>query len=34
VGCVLLAVVFLQSLVERYWANAKIRRPVNAKGQV
>jgi ribose transport system permease protein len=34
VGCVLLAVVFLQSLVERYWANAKIRRPLNAKGQV
>ena len=34
VGCVLLAVVFLQSVVETYWANAKIRRPVNAKGQV
>jgi ribose/xylose/arabinose/galactoside ABC-type transport system permease subunit len=34
VGCVLLAVVFLQSLVETYWANAKIRRPVNAKGRV
>jgi ribose/xylose/arabinose/galactoside ABC-type transport system permease subunit len=35
VGCVLLAVVFLQSLVETYWADAKARRPaVNAKGQV
>ena len=34
VGCVLLAVVFLQSLVETYWANAKSRRLVNAKGQV
>jgi len=28
VGCVLLAVVFLQSLVETYWANANARRPV------
>jgi ribose/xylose/arabinose/galactoside ABC-type transport system permease subunit len=34
VGCVLLAVVFLQSLVETYWANAKARRPVNPKAQV
>jgi ribose/xylose/arabinose/galactoside ABC-type transport system permease subunit len=34
VGGVLLAVVFLQSLVEMYWADARARRPVNAKGQV
>ncbi len=34
VGSVLLAVVFLQSLVETYWVNAKARSPVNAKGQV
>jgi ribose/xylose/arabinose/galactoside ABC-type transport system permease subunit len=34
VGCVLLAVVFLQSLVETHWANPKARRPLNAKGQV
>ena len=34
VGCVLLAVIFLQSLVEMYWANAKAPRPMNAQGQV
>jgi ribose/xylose/arabinose/galactoside ABC-type transport system permease subunit len=34
VGGVLLAVVFLQSVVETYWANARAQRPVNVERPV